>query len=123
MPLFLDPPDYESAVERLAKECDRAGRPAGSVTRSMVLFVSIDADRHRAQTRGTAWMSSLYGIPAKAFDRHLVAGTADEVAAVLVSYQRAGAEHVAVYVTSDQPLDQYERLVTALPGAGGEHLG
>jgi len=84
----------------------------------MVLFISIDDDPDRARRRGTGWMSSLYGIPGRAFDRHLVHGTAAEVAEVVAAYRRAGAEHVVVYVTADQPMDQFERLVAALPAAG-----
>ena len=76
MPLFLDPAEYGDAVERLAKEVDRAGRPRRPVTPAMVLFVSVDDDPIACASRGTEWMSSLYGIPAKAFERHLVAGTA-----------------------------------------------
>ena len=37
---------------------------------------------------------------------------------MVAAFRRAGAEHVAVYVTADQPLDQFERLVAALPAAG-----
>jgi alkanesulfonate monooxygenase SsuD/methylene tetrahydromethanopterin reductase-like flavin-dependent oxidoreductase (luciferase family) len=118
MPLFLTPVEYQEAVERLAKEVDRAGRAAHEVTPSIVLFVSIDSDPAVARTRGTEWMSSLYGIPAKAFDRHLVSGTAAEVAAVVTAFHQAGAEHVAVYVTEDQPLEPFERLMAALPVAG-----
>ena len=118
MPLFLSPTEYGRRVERLAKEVDRAGRPAGSVTPSMVLFISIDDDAGTAQRRGTGWMSSLYGIPARAFDRHLVHGTAGEVAEVVASFREAGAEHVVVYVTADRPMDQFERLLAALPAAG-----
>ncbi len=106
MPLFLSPIEYREALERLAKEVDRAGRAADEVTPSMVLFVSIDSDPAVARDRGTEWMSSLYGIPAKAFDRHLVSGTAAEVAAVVTAFHQAGAEHVAVYVTEDQPLER-----------------
>ena len=84
----------------------------------MVLFVSLDEDRLRGVAKGTAWMGSLYGLPPKAFDRHLVAGSPDEVAARVAEYRAAGAEHVAVYVTDDQPIDQFERLMAALPGAG-----
>jgi alkanesulfonate monooxygenase SsuD/methylene tetrahydromethanopterin reductase-like flavin-dependent oxidoreductase (luciferase family) len=118
MPLFLDPTAYEQAVERLAKEIERAGRPEGSVTPSIVLFVSVDDEPRTGLHRGTGWMSLLYGIPAKAFERHLITGTAVEVAEVVAAFRRAGAEHVAVYVTADQPLEQFERLMAALPAAG-----
>ena len=63
-------------------------------------------------------MSSLYGIPAKAFERHIVSGTAAEVAGVVAEFRSAGAEHVAVYVTADQPLEQFERLIAALAAVG-----
>jgi alkanesulfonate monooxygenase SsuD/methylene tetrahydromethanopterin reductase-like flavin-dependent oxidoreductase (luciferase family) len=118
MPLFLAPQAYGEAIERLTKEIDRAGRRTDEVTPSMVLFVSIDDDPVTARVTGTTWMSSLYGIPAKAFERHLVAGTSSEVAERVAVYQAAGAEHVAVYVTADQPIEQFERLVSALPAAG-----
>jgi len=114
IPLFLDRGEYATAIERLAKEVDRAGRPADAVTRSMVLFVSVDDDAERGRMRGTAWMSSLYGLPAKAFERHLVAGSAAAVAETVHGYREAGAEHVAVYVTADAPLEQFARLRSAL---------
>jgi alkanesulfonate monooxygenase SsuD/methylene tetrahydromethanopterin reductase-like flavin-dependent oxidoreductase (luciferase family) len=115
MPLFLSPAAYERAIERLIKEADRAGRPAGAVTPSMVLFVSVDDDPIRSRQRGTRWMSSMYGIPPKAFDRHLISGSPDEVAGVVAAFSEAGAHHVVVYVTEDNPLDQFERLMAALP--------
>jgi alkanesulfonate monooxygenase SsuD/methylene tetrahydromethanopterin reductase-like flavin-dependent oxidoreductase (luciferase family) len=123
MPLFVKPAAYEQAIERLAKEADAARRPSGAVTPSIVLFVSIDDDPTVGLGRGTDWMSSLYGIPAKAFERHLITGTAAEVAAVVATYRKAGAEHVAVYVTADQPMEQFERLVAAMAAPGVPNRG
>ncbi len=122
MPLFLSVDSYHHALERLAKEVERAERPEGSVTPSMTLFVSIDADPNTARDRGTRWMSSLYAIPAKAFDRHLVAGTAVEVAGTVAAFCRAGARHVCLYVTDDEPLPQFERLMSALAVTDGDAL-
>ncbi len=118
MPLFLSVDEYGDAVERLGKEVDVSGRAPDAVTPAMVLFVSIDGDHDRATTNGTEWMGSLYGIPPKAFERHLVAGTAEEVAARVAEYRAVGAEHVAIYVTDDRPMDQFARLMGALPAAG-----
>jgi alkanesulfonate monooxygenase SsuD/methylene tetrahydromethanopterin reductase-like flavin-dependent oxidoreductase (luciferase family) len=115
MPLFLSVAEYGDAVERLAKEADAAGRPAGAVTPAMVLFVSLDTDRSRGVAKGTKWMGSLYGLPPKAFERHLVAGTPDEVATRVAEYRAVGAEHVAVYITDDEPIDQFEHLMAAVP--------
>ncbi|HEY5108331.1 MAG TPA: LLM class flavin-dependent oxidoreductase [Acidimicrobiales bacterium] len=118
MPLFLSVDEYGDAVERLGKEVDVSGRGPGAVTPAIVLFVSIDEDRDHGTAKGTGWMGSLYGIPAKAFERHLVTGTADEVAARVAEYRAVGAEHVAIYVTDDRPIDQFARLMAALPAAG-----
>jgi alkanesulfonate monooxygenase SsuD/methylene tetrahydromethanopterin reductase-like flavin-dependent oxidoreductase (luciferase family) len=118
MPLFLRPAEYREALERLAKELERAGRAADAVTPSIVLFVSIDDDPVVGAKRGTRWMSSLYGIPAKAFDRHIVSGSAGEVADVIADFRSAGAEHVAIYVTADHPLEQFERLIAASATVG-----
>jgi alkanesulfonate monooxygenase SsuD/methylene tetrahydromethanopterin reductase-like flavin-dependent oxidoreductase (luciferase family) len=117
MPLFLTPDTYQQALERLEKEVQRAGRPEGAVTPAMTLFVSVDDDPALARTRGTRWMSSLYAIPAKAFDRHLVAGSPAEVAAVVTAFRRAGAQHVSLYVTDDDPLPQFELLASAVSAA------
>lgn len=117
LPLFLTPEAYQDALERLAKEVQRAGRPEGAVTPAMTLFVSVDDEAARAHQRGTRWMSSLYGIPAKAFDRHLVAGTPDDVAGVVATFLRAGARHVMLYVTDDRPLHQFGCLMDALAEA------
>ena len=59
-------------------------------------------------------MSSMYALPPKAFERHLVSGTAAEVADTVTTYREAGAAHVVVYVTDDHPLDQFERLAAEL---------
>ncbi len=113
MPLFLDVEQYAGAVARLRDATLAAGREAEDVVASVVVFVSVDDDVERARARGTAWMSTLYGLPPKAFGRHLVAGTAVEVAETVEAYREAGAEHVAVYVTADRPVEQFAAIVAA----------
>jgi alkanesulfonate monooxygenase SsuD/methylene tetrahydromethanopterin reductase-like flavin-dependent oxidoreductase (luciferase family) len=114
IPMLLAPEEYRAALARLVKELDRADRPDDAVTRSVVLFASIDDDTDEGLRRGTEWMSSLYGIPAKAFRRHLVVGSAESVARTVTDYREAGAEHVALYITDDQPIPQVDRLMAAL---------
>jgi alkanesulfonate monooxygenase SsuD/methylene tetrahydromethanopterin reductase-like flavin-dependent oxidoreductase (luciferase family) len=118
MPLFLTVDRYAEGVEHLAKETELAGRDPADVVPAVVLFVSVGDDPADRVARGTAWMGGLYGLPPTAFGRHLVAGTADEVAGVVARYRAAGAEHVALYVTDDDPMDQFARLAAALPAAG-----
>ena len=45
------------------------------------------------------------------------------LATVVDTYRRAGARHVAVYVTEDQPLEQFERLTGALVTVGAPARG
>lgn len=118
MPLFVDLVRYREDVGRLAEEVSDGGRSPGSVTPAIVLFVSVDDDPMIAMGRGTRWMSSMYAIPAKAFERHLVSGSAGGVAERVAAYWNAGAEHVALYVTDDRPLQQFEQLICALSAAG-----
>jgi alkanesulfonate monooxygenase SsuD/methylene tetrahydromethanopterin reductase-like flavin-dependent oxidoreductase (luciferase family) len=114
IPMLLSPEEYRAALDRLAKELDRADRPDDAVTRSVVLFATVDDDHDQGIRRGTEWMSTLYGIPAKAFRRHLVVGSAESVARTVGAYRQAGAEHVALYITDDRPLPQVDRLMAAL---------
>jgi methylmalonyl-CoA mutase cobalamin-binding subunit len=43
----------------------------------------------------------------------MVSGTASDVAEVVAAFRKAGARHIALYVTADEPLGQFERLVDA----------
>ncbi len=116
VPLFLTPAGYAEASARLAELTEAAGRPASDVARAVVLFVSVGGPG--ALEAGTAWLSSLYGIPPRAFARHLVAGEPAAVAAEVARYHEAGAEHVVVMVTDDQPVAPFAALVDALGAAG-----
>jgi len=66
----------------------------------------------------------LYALPAHRFARHLVAGDARACAGALARFVDAGASHVAVFVTADDPLLQFEDLagefagLVACPGDG-----
>ena len=73
MPLFLTASEYGDAVERLAKEVDRAaggglGDPGHGALR---------LGGRRPADCAAPWLDLdvlAYGIPARAFERHLVAG-------------------------------------------------
>ena len=99
---------------RLDKEADREGRDPDGVTRAIVAFVSVGDDD--VAERGLAWMGSLYGLPARSFARHLVAGDARSCAQALGRYAEAGAQHVAVFLTADTPLVQFEDLAGEFAG-------
>ncbi|HTZ09014.1 MAG TPA: LLM class flavin-dependent oxidoreductase, partial [Acidimicrobiales bacterium] len=107
-PLFLGPDDYGAAMDRLDKEAERAGRDPAAVARAIVVFAAVGA--HEPGERGLAWMGSLYGLPPSSFARHLVAGDAAHCARVVGRFVEAGADHVAVFVTADDPSVQFEDL-------------
>jgi hypothetical protein len=50
-------------------------------------------------------------------NRALSAGTSSRTG-VVRGYLDAGADHVAIYVTDDRPLRQFERLMSVLAAAG-----
>jgi alkanesulfonate monooxygenase SsuD/methylene tetrahydromethanopterin reductase-like flavin-dependent oxidoreductase (luciferase family) len=114
IPLFLGPGEYADAMERLDKEAERAGRHGAAVARAAVAFVSVGGSD--AGERGLAWMGSLYGLPARSFARHLVAGDARSCARALSRFAEAGAAHVAAFVTCDDPLVPFEDLAGEFAG-------
>ena len=60
-----------------------------TVTRATVAFVSVGDPMPPGA--GLSWMASLYGLPARSFERHLVAGTARTCAKALARFAESGA--------------------------------
>jgi len=114
IPLFVPSDEYTAALGRLDKEAERVGRDPSTVARATVAFVSVGSSG--AAHRGLSWMASLYGLPAASFERHLVAGDARTCAAMLARFAGAGAQHIAVFITSDDPLVQFEDLAGEFAG-------
>jgi alkanesulfonate monooxygenase SsuD/methylene tetrahydromethanopterin reductase-like flavin-dependent oxidoreductase (luciferase family) len=113
VPLFVPPARLADELSHLRDEVVAAGRAPAAVTSAVVMMASVGPDARRAAETGTAWLSSLYGIPPKAFERHLVAGSPDYCAEMAGRYLDAGAEHVAVMVADDEPLEQFGALAAA----------
>ncbi len=117
LPLFVSPDQYPGALADLRQRCEAGGRDPASVVPAMVAFVAVAASAasvEAARDCGTRWMSSLYRIPAKAFTRHLVSGTARDCAHTLSRWLDGGAKHLAVFVTTDDPLVPFEDLSAEL---------
>jgi alkanesulfonate monooxygenase SsuD/methylene tetrahydromethanopterin reductase-like flavin-dependent oxidoreductase (luciferase family) len=111
IPLFLPADEYGPAVDALRRETEQAGRHPDAVTPAAVVFVHVGDDG--APERGSQWLSALYGLPAKAFDRHLVAGPADACAAALMQFAEGGARHIVVMVTGNGALGHFSALRAA----------
>jgi alkanesulfonate monooxygenase SsuD/methylene tetrahydromethanopterin reductase-like flavin-dependent oxidoreductase (luciferase family) len=118
VPMFLAAPDYARGLDALRAETAAAGRDPKQVTAAVVVVVRVGV-RPDAARRGAEWLSALYSIPPRAFERHLVAGTAAACAEQLQGYFESGADHVAVMVAADHALDQFAELVGAFPATAG----
>lgn len=112
IPLFLTADDYEQAVNALRRETEEAGRDPDAVEPGVVLFARVGPE-DEAPAHGAQWLSSMYGVPAKAFDRHLVAGEAETCAAALGRYAEAGARHILVMVAGVGAVQHFGRVRSA----------
>ena len=124
IPMFVPPDEYAAGLARLGELAESGGRSAAEITPAVVVMANVGGDAALARRRGTEWLSALYGIPAKAFERHLVAGPASACAEVLRRFLDAGAEHVAVMIADDHALDHFAALVAAMdPVPAGQATG
>jgi alkanesulfonate monooxygenase SsuD/methylene tetrahydromethanopterin reductase-like flavin-dependent oxidoreductase (luciferase family) len=107
VPMFVPPAEFALARRRLADLVVLEGREPGSVTNAVVALVCVGPSAEVARKEGTLWLSDLYALPPKAFERHLIAGTPDDCASGLAAFQDAGADHVVVMVAADETLDHF----------------
>jgi alkanesulfonate monooxygenase SsuD/methylene tetrahydromethanopterin reductase-like flavin-dependent oxidoreductase (luciferase family) len=111
-PLFLTPDAYGPALRCLRHETEEAGRDPDTVEPAVVVFARVGAE-DEAQPRGAAWLSDMYGVPPKAFERHLVAGDPATCAAALGHYAEAGARHIIVMVAATGAVQHFGLLRSA----------
>jgi alkanesulfonate monooxygenase SsuD/methylene tetrahydromethanopterin reductase-like flavin-dependent oxidoreductase (luciferase family) len=109
VPLFLAPDEYGTALAALRRETAEAGRDPEAVQAGVVVFACV-GDDDQAPVRGAQWLSELYRLPAKAFHRHLVAGSPAACATALGRYADAGARHILVMVAGSPAVEQFGQL-------------
>lgn len=112
VPLFVTPEEYADALVLLGKETEAAGRDPRDVEAAVVVFVRVGPEAESARA-GAAWLSELYGVPPRAFARHLVAGPSEACARALARYVEAGARHVVVMVAGAGAVRQFGFLRSA----------
>lgn len=113
VPLFIGPGELADGLADVRGVAREAGRDPASIVPAVVMAASVGRDAARAAQTGTAWLSTLYGIPPRAFARHVVAGTATHCAETAARYADAGATHVVVMVAGDHALDQFAAIAEA----------
>jgi alkanesulfonate monooxygenase len=109
VPLFLAPDEYATALTALRREVAEAGRDPEAVEPAVVVFACV-GDDGEAPAAGAAWLSQLYRLPAKAFQRHLVAGSPETCASALRRYADAGARHIVVMVAGSPAVEHFALL-------------
>jgi alkanesulfonate monooxygenase SsuD/methylene tetrahydromethanopterin reductase-like flavin-dependent oxidoreductase (luciferase family) len=112
IPLFVTADDYGPALAQLRQETVAGGRPAEAVMPAVVVFVHVGREG-QAQEDGARWLSELYGLPPKAFERHLVAGSSESCAASLGRFVEAGAQHIVVMVAGSNAVRHFGFLRSA----------
>jgi len=109
VPLFVAAEDYGPALAQLRTETEAAGRPADAVEPAVVVFVRTGTNPE-AKEDGCQWLAATYGLPAKAFERHLIAGPADECARRLGEFVQAGARHLLLMVAAPNPIEHFSAV-------------
>ena len=115
VPLFLAPEEYGTALAALRRETAEAGRDPQAVQAGVVVFARV-GDDDQAPVLGAQWLSELYRLPPKAFQRHLVAGSPQTCAAALGRYADAGADHILVMVAGSPAVEHFGQLRAAFVG-------
>ena len=115
VPLFLAPDEYGAALAALRRETAEAGRDPEAVQAGVVVFACV-GDDDEAPVRGAQWLSDLYRLPPKAFQRHLVAGSPETCADRPGRYADAGARHILVMVAGSPAVEHFGQLRAAFVG-------
>jgi len=111
MPLFVTPEMLASSVRELRSDLVATGRRADAVTIAPVVPVLVGA-----VAEGASWLGSHLGVEPERASPHIVSGCPDEVVAGLDRFTQAGADHVILLVTADDPLPTVEAVLAARSG-------
>jgi alkanesulfonate monooxygenase SsuD/methylene tetrahydromethanopterin reductase-like flavin-dependent oxidoreductase (luciferase family) len=122
VPLFLTPDDYAPALLALRAETEAAGRDPDDVEPAVVVFARVGPD-DEAPTQGAQWLSEMYGVPPRAFERHLVAGEPETCAEAFGRYVEAGARHIVVMVAAPGAVSHFGLLRSAFVARTGVPVG
>lgn len=113
VPLFVTPERFRADLGTVREQAARAGRDPTQITPAVVMVATVGAAPDATAT-GLRWLSDLYGIPPRAFERRLVAGSAAQCADAAARYLDAGARHVAVMVAGEGALEGFGQIAGAL---------
>ncbi len=117
VPHLVRAADLARDLPRLADDVDAAGRPQDAVARAAVVAVAVETGptaRGAHRDGALAWLGELYALPPRAFERVLVSGPADQVAAELVAMADVGLDHAVLFPAGPDPVAQLAAVRHAL---------
>jgi alkanesulfonate monooxygenase SsuD/methylene tetrahydromethanopterin reductase-like flavin-dependent oxidoreductase (luciferase family) len=112
VPLFITPEDYGPAWADLQSRAAATGRDPEAIEPAVVVFVRVGPEGE-AHERGAQWLSDMYRVPPKAFERYLVAGPSEFCAAELSRFVEAGVRHVVVMMAGAEAVPHFGLLRSA----------
>jgi alkanesulfonate monooxygenase SsuD/methylene tetrahydromethanopterin reductase-like flavin-dependent oxidoreductase (luciferase family) len=84
----------------------------------VVVFARVGPD-DEAPAQGAQWLSEMYGVPPRAFERHLVAGESETCADAFGRYVEAGARPIVVMVAAPGAVSHFGLLRSAFVARAG----
>lgn len=107
--IWLSVERFAEARERVRAEAAAAGRDPEALSFGMQFWCAVAADREQARARVAPAMEATYRTPFERFERYTPFGRAEEVAAFLVPYVLAGADHINLVMVQETLRENVER--------------
>jgi alkanesulfonate monooxygenase SsuD/methylene tetrahydromethanopterin reductase-like flavin-dependent oxidoreductase (luciferase family) len=108
-PMFISASGFARRSTQLDELLVGAGRDPTSLQRAVLVIASVNSPQWSADD-ARSWATNLFRADPQAMERHVITGSAHQVASALAAFRDAGAQHVAVLIASDEPLKDYKSL-------------
>lgn len=110
-PHLCTPDWYAAHRARLDGALAEHGRDPAEVRRGVLVAAAVEGVEPGLDP--AAWLGSLYRLDPGRFGHVLVHGSAARILEAIAAYEQAGAEHVALMIAGDRPVDHVAALLTA----------
>lgn len=111
-PMFISAAGFARRSAQLDALTETAGRDPAAVQRAVLVIASVDRAGWSADNARN-WATNLFRADPAAIERHVITGSAGQVADRLRSFSEAGAGHIAVLIASDDAVEAHSALAKA----------
>ena len=108
-PMFISAAGFARRSTQLDALTETAGRDPAAVQRAVLVIASVDRAAWSADDARN-WATNLFRADPAAIERHVLTGSAGEVADNLHAFREAGAGHIAVLIASDDAVEAHSAL-------------